>query len=58
MTSEYMVFVLEYCNANSLFEEIKKRGPFPEAEAKAIMKQLLVGFSVRVWLFRRCIRTR
>mgnify|MGYP006336943721 CR=1 FL=1 len=57
VTKKYVIFILEYCNNESLFDEIQKRKKIPEAEAKRILKQLIIAFAVKYTLFRKCIRT-
>ena len=45
-TERYSIFVLEYCNSQSLYEEIQSRQAIPEPEAKRILKQLILAFAV------------
>lgn len=56
-TKRYVIFILEYCNNGSLFDEIQKRKCIPEPEAKRILKQLIIAFAVICGLCRNFTRT-
>lgn len=49
-TTRYVIFILEYCNNESLYDEITKRKTIPEHEAKRILKQLIIAFAVMILL--------
>ena len=48
------IIVMEYCNQGSLEDELKKRGIIHEKQAILIIKQIINGITVSLYLFRKC----
>jgi serine/threonine protein kinase len=47
-TDEFEIMVLEYCRSGDLFKYIRDKKKLHEAEALAILRQIVRGFAVRL----------
>jgi serine/threonine protein kinase len=48
------VIILEYCNSGTLQDYLRKRGAIEEPDAIVILKQILFGIAVQLYLHRKC----
>ena len=53
-SKDIKLIVMEYCNRGDLLQEINKRGRIPEREAVPIIKQIINGIAVSIYLARNC----